>query len=52
MRLSILRMLGMPEAATGGVLRNFTKFTGKQLCQGLFFNKVDTGVFLCFFRNL
>ena len=23
-----------------GVLRNFTKFTGKQLCQGLFFNKV------------
>ena len=41
-------MLGMPEAATGGVLRNFTKFTGKQLCQGLFFNKVDTGVFLFF----
>ena len=23
-----------------GVLRNFTKFTGKQLCQNLFFNKV------------
>ena len=23
-----------------GVLRNFAKFTGKQLCQGLFFNKV------------
>ena len=23
-----------------GVLRNSTKFTGKQLCQGLFFNKV------------
>ena len=23
-----------------GVLRNFTKFTGKQLCQSLFFNKV------------
>ena len=22
------------------VLRNFTKFTGKHLCQGLFFNKV------------
>ena len=22
------------------VLRNFTKFTGKNLCQGLFFNKV------------
>ena len=23
-----------------GVLRNFTKFTGKHLCQVLFFNKV------------
>ena len=23
-----------------GVLRNFAKFTGKRLCQGLFFNKV------------
>ena len=23
-----------------GVLRNFAKFTGKDLCQGLFFNKV------------
>ena len=23
-----------------GVLRNFTKFTGKHQCQGLFFNKV------------
>ena len=23
-----------------GVLRNFAKFTGKQMCQGLFFNKV------------
>ena len=23
-----------------GVLRNFTKFTGKYLCQSLFFNKV------------
>ena len=34
------------EAATAGVLqkrgvlRNFTKFTGKHLCQSLFFNKV------------
>ena len=34
------------EAATGdillrkGVLRNFAKFTGKHLCQSLFFNKV------------
>ena len=37
------------EAATRGallkksVLRNFTKFTGKYLCQGLFFNK-DAGL--------
>ena len=35
-----------------GVLRNFAKFTGKHLCQSLFFNKVaekrdsGTGVFL------
>ena len=34
------------EAATGavlqkeGVLRNYAKFTGKHLCQSLFFNKV------------
>ena len=37
-----------------GDLRNFTKFTGKHLCQGLFFNKVadsGTGVFLCTLRN-
>ena len=49
------------EEATGGsiikvVLRNFAKFTGKQLCQTLFLNKVaglitkkrdsGTGVFL------
>ena len=26
-----------------GVLRHFTKFTGKHLCQGLFFNKVAGG---------
>ena len=24
-----------------GVLGNFSKFTGKHLCQGLFFNKVE-----------
>ena len=24
----------------GGVLRNFSKFTGKHLCQSLFFNKI------------
>ena len=26
-----------------GVLRNFAKFIGKHLCQGLFFNKVAGG---------
>ena len=26
-----------------GVLRNFAKFTGKHLCQSLFFNKVASG---------
>ena len=35
---------GLSEAATGGVLQErcsyFAKFTGKQLCQSLFFNKV------------
>ena len=39
------------EAATrcsmkNGVLRNFTKFTGKHRCQGLFFNNFLIGVFL------
>ena len=29
------------EAAPGGVLKNFAKFTGKNLCHGLFFNKVE-----------
>ena len=32
--------LNRSEAATRGVLRNFVKFTGKQLCQSLFSNKV------------
>ena len=27
-----------------GVLRNFAKFTGKHLCQSLFFNKVAGGL--------
>ena len=43
--LPILGVLLISEAATGGtlykkVLENFTKFTGKHLCQNLFFNKV------------
>ena len=35
--------------AVRGVFKNFTKFTGKQLCQSLFFNKVASlrRVFLC-----
>ena len=33
-------LLLFTEAATGGVLRNCIKFTGKHLCQSLFFNKV------------
>ena len=28
-----------------GVLKNFTKFTGKHLCQSLFFNKVNSQTF-------
>ena len=36
-----------------GVLRNFVKFTGKHLCQSLFFNKADSGpgVFLWILQN-
>ena len=37
-----------------GVLRNFAKFTGKHLCQSLFFNKVACrrGCFCTFFNLL
>ena len=28
------------KQSSGGVLENFAKFTGKHLCQSLFFNKV------------
>ena len=34
-----LEIIYAEEAVTGGV-RNFTKYTGKYLCQSLFFNKV------------
>ena len=34
-----------------GVLRNFTKFTGKHLCQSLFFNKVAGLRHRCFLVN-
>ena len=51
---SILKILGSNKSAMHykreavtqmfsvkkGVLRNFAKFTGKHLCQSLFFNKV------------
>ena len=36
----LILILVFSEAATGGVLRNFAKFTGKHPCQSLFFNKV------------
>ena len=30
----------LTEAVTGGILRNFAKFTGKHFCQRLFLNEV------------
>ena len=36
----LAKYLRSTEAAARDVLRNFAKFTGKHLCQGLFFNKV------------
>ena len=30
----------LKKQSSGGVLRNFIKFTGKRLCQSFFFNKV------------
>ena len=35
-------ILRIPHAATRGVLRNVTKFTGKHLFQSSFFNKKET----------
>ena len=35
-----------------GVLRNFAKFTGKYLCQSLFFTASDTDLFLWILRAL
>ena len=34
-----------------GVLRNFAKFTGKHLCQSLFFNKVAGGCLQIFLKK-
>ena len=38
--ISYCRSSGPEVFCKKGVLRNFTKFTGKHLCQSLFFNKV------------
>ena len=41
LQFSVLKLMHYgPEAATGGVLKNFAKFTGKHLYQSLFFSKV------------
>ena len=39
-------------SAKKGVLRNFTKFTGKHLCQSLFFNKVDGAALSCSYCSI
>ena len=39
MEYPILRSIRREVFCGKGVLRNFIKFTGKQLCQSLFFNK-------------
>ena len=40
-RSKLIYRSSLPEVlCKKGVLRNFTKFTGKHLCQGLFLNKV------------
>ena len=49
-----------PEVLRKHVLRNFIKFTGKRLCQSLFFNKASNfikkeslaQVFSCEFREI
>ena len=43
--MKLTQLLVVQKQLSGGVLqkgglKNFTKFTGKQLCQSLFFNKV------------
>ena len=40
LKLTITRSSRPEVFCKKGVLRNFTKFTGKHLCQSLFFNKV------------
>ena len=41
--LTVVRSSHQRCSVTNGVLRNFAKFTGKHLCQSLFFNK-DAGL--------
>ena len=38
-----INLLNLEVFCRKGVLRNFAKFTGKHLCQSLFFNKVAGG---------
>ena len=58
-KITLIMQKQSPKALEIGVLENFAKFTGKYLCESLFFNKVaglrsatlfkretDTGVFL------
>ena len=45
--ISINNLSSLPEMfCKKGVLKNFAKFTGKHLCQSLFFNKVVGAAFL------
>ena len=51
-----LKFLHRDDYVRKGALRNFTKFTGKHLCQNLFFNKVKketlAQVFSCEFCEI
>ena len=52
---SLIRNKEQKQSSKGvlkkGVLRNFAKFTGKYLCQSLFFNKVSGMRHRCFLLN-
>ena len=49
--LSCLRSSHRRCSVRKGVLRNFAKFTGKHLCQSLFFNKTPFFTSLFFYRT-
>ena len=38
--LNLIELLISQKQSPRGVLKNFAKFTGKRLCQSIFFNKV------------